>query len=120
MRLIRQQKQQVNEKRKIANDVNDFVKKADELGLGKKRWGVYDVNINSPVQFEELEKLLNQCANSLSYYFKPILFHTKIIHETEENIKKKKRNKNPNIQEEENRENDVELVLRGSFVIRTK
>ena len=118
MRLISQQKEQANEKRKIANGINDFVKKAEKLGLEKKRWGIYDVNINTPVSYSELEKLLNQCENSLSYYFKPILLHTKIIPESEEGQKKQQKQKDT--QKKDLPKHDIELVLRGAFVIRTK
>ena len=77
---------------------------------------LHDVNINTPVRFEEFERLLSQCENSLSYYFKPLLLHTKIIREPEETLKKRKKG---DTESEKLPKNDVELVLRGAFVIRT-
>ena len=72
VRILKQQKRETERKKRIISRVNDFINRARSLGLEKNRWSVYDINIDEPVTFFEMEQILEQCENSSVYYFKPI------------------------------------------------
>lgn len=120
VRLLKQQKREAQRKWRILTRVNTFVDKASSLGLVGKKWDTYDVNIQEPVTFFEMEQILNQCLNSPSYYFKPIALHANISpesdgHESDEKIEKKT---SSSADSPERKEGDLMLTLRGAFIVR--
>jgi len=78
-KVLTQQKREAERKVRILSKLNDFVHRARSLGLEQSGWDVYEVYINEPVTFLEMEQLLNQCTNSPAYYFKPVSFHAKTV-----------------------------------------
>jgi len=120
-RLMSQQKQQAEQKMILVNEANQFVEKAVSKGLDRERWENYAVNISDQVAFEDFMKLLSQCATSYSHYFSPVSLQTKLIHEDTVKARQKKtgkssKNQNP----DENQAYDIDLVLKGAFLVRTK
>jgi hypothetical protein len=103
--VLKQQKTDVDRKRRILSRVGNFINKGVSLGLEKNKWAVYDVNIEEPFTFPELEHLLGQCTNSSSYYFKPAKFHVKLppSHPPD----------SPS-----NKGGDMLLTLKGTFLVR--
>ena len=84
------------------------------MGLEENRWAVYDINIEEPVTFSEMEQILNQCANSSAYYFKPIIFHAK----TMKKLDKEKMKKAISVNSEDAKQGDMLLTLKGVFYVR--
>ena len=117
VRLLKQQKREAQRKWRILTRVNAFVDKAASLGLEGKKWANYDVNIQEPVTFFEMEQILNQCSNSSSYYFKPIALHANISPESDGKIVKKTSTSN-SADSRKSKEGDLMLTLRGAFIVR--
>jgi hypothetical protein len=115
--LIRQAEllhhRQIDRKQKWQNilKVNGFVKGAESLGLVRKKWAVYHVDIQDSVTFTEMKKLLTQCTNGDSHYFKPISFHIKSI----KTIDNKKEASGMKIQ---NQKGDILMTLKGAFLVK--
>lgn len=113
----RLQKQQKNEAELKKNDIfraNNFIDRARSLGLEENRWAVYDINIEEPVTFSEMEQILNQCDNSSGYYFKPIIFYAKTVQE----LDKEKMKKAISVNAKETKQRDMLLTLKGIFYVR--
>jgi hypothetical protein len=91
--------------------VNRFVKNAQLLGLVRKKWAVYHVDINDSVTFPEMRKLLTQCTNRDSHYFKPISFHIKSV--TAIDNKKNASGITSNSQK-----GDILMALSGAFFVK--
>jgi len=117
--LLRQQQREMERKERIMVKVNNFINRARSLGLEKNKWACYDVNIEEPITFPEVAKILNQTVNSSSYYFKPVTLHVKTKMESD---KKATQNKPPSTSADspETKKGDILLTLRGSFVVKQK
>ena len=120
VRLLKQQKREAQRKWRILTRVNAFVDKAASLGLEGKKWANYDVNIQEPVTFFEMEQILNQCLNSSSYYFKAIALHANISHESDghESDRKIVKKASTSADSRESKKGDMMLTLRGAFIVR--
>ncbi len=106
-------------KERILERINNFVDKARSLGLERERWAFYDVNIQEPITFPEVEKILAQTANSSSYYFKPLTLHVKTKIKSDNGAKQKKP-PSTSADSPETKEGDILLTLRGAFVVKQK
>lgn len=91
--------------------VNHFVKQAQLLGLVRKKWSVYHVDVEDSVTFTQMKKLLVQCTNDDAHYFKPISFHIKSI-KAIENKKKQ------SVMTSQNHKGDILMTLKGAFVVK--
>ena len=112
-RMLTQQKNEAGRKEHNIFRANNFIDKAKSLGLEQNRWAVYDINIEEPVTFSEIEQILNQCANSSAYYFKPIIFYAKAVQELDNKMKKAM-----SIDSTETKQKDMLLTLKGVFYVR--
>lgn len=93
--------------------INNFVKHAKLMRLEEKKWAVYNVDIQDTVTFAEMKKILKQCSNADSHYFRPISFH----------IKSLKANGNTDKTSErifENKTGDILMSLKGAFVVKNQ
>ena len=107
--------QQIDREQKWQNilQVNRFVKNAQMLGLVRKKWSVYHVDIQDSVMFSDMKSLLIQCTNGDSHYFKPISFHiksTKAMGDKE---------KVSGISSQ-NQKGDILMTLKGAFMVKNK
>jgi hypothetical protein len=91
--------------------VNRFVKNAELLGLVRKKWAVYHVDIKDSVNFTEMRKLLTQCTNGDSYYFKPVSFHIKSINAIDNK-------KNASGMTSHGQKGDILMALSGAFFVK--
>jgi hypothetical protein len=107
--LLRLQKKEVERKNRVLLKVGRFIHKAENMGLEPKNWSFYDVNIQDKVSFPEMEKILEQCANSRFAYYKPISLHIKTV--ASDGVKKT--GPSP-----EDRTGDLLITLNGKFVAR--
>jgi len=113
-RLLKQQKNETEVKKHSIFQANNFIDRARSLGLEENRWAVYDINIEEPVTFSEMEQILNQCANSSAYYFKPIIFYAKTVRE----LDKGKMKKAISADSQDTKQGDMLLTLKGVFYVR--
>ncbi len=107
--LLRLQKKEVERKNRIILKVGRFIDKAGTMGLEPKNWAIYDVNIQDTVSFPEMKKILEQCTNSRTAYYKPISLHIKAA--ASDGVKKTGRSS-------EDRTGDLLITLNGKFVAR--
>ena len=133
LRVIKQQKKEAERKVRILAKLNDFVHRARSLGLEESGWDFYEVYIDEPVTFFELEQMLNQCTNSPAYYFKPVSLHAKAgpgakpdnrtrpeftSNIEEKSVVDKKTAPVTPAGSREAQKGDVLLTLKGAFVVR--
>ena len=69
--FTRRQIAELQQKVKVIEQVNGFVKGAENLGLVPDNWTRYDVNIEAPLRFAALSEILRQCRSTPYYYFQP-------------------------------------------------
>ncbi len=120
LKLLKQQQNEIRRKEKILYQVEDFVRNAKALGLEETRWSFYNVNIQEPVTFTEMEQILDQCANSSSYYFKPDLLHVRLVSDSDLKPEKTKASSSSSAESLDTKVPDIHLTLRGSFIVRHK
>ena len=111
--------QQSDRKQKMHNilRVSRFVNNAKLLGLEKRRWAVYNVDIQDAVTFTEMKKNLMQCSNSASRYFRPVSFHIKSLKATDNNAGIGNKNETSEMSFK-NKTGDILMTLKGAFVVR--
>lgn len=91
--------------------VNRFLKNAKLLGLVRKKWSIYHVDIQDSVTFTDMKNLLAQCTNGDSHYFKPISFHIKSAKATGH------KEKVSDITSQ-NQKGDILMTLKGAFWVK--
>ena len=111
--------QQSDRKQKMHNilRVSRFVNNAKLLGLEKRRWAVYNVDIQDAVTFTEMKKNLMQCSNSASRYFRPVSFHIKSLKANHNNTGIGNKNETSEMLFK-NKTGDILMTLKGAFVVR--
>jgi len=115
--LLNQQQSERKQKRHHIFRVNRFVNNARLLGLEKRRWAVYHVDIQDAVTFTEMKRNLMQCTNSASRYFRPVSFHIKSLKATENNAGIGNKNETSEMLFK-NKTGDILMTLKGAFVVR--
>lgn len=116
---LKRQKMELERKKRTLMQVNRFMAEVRTLGLDKKNWTFYNVNIEEPKSFYETQEILRQCTHSAGYYFKPLglsirtTMATDIDSETTTSTEP-----SPVVEGQES--GDVLLKLRGAFVARRK
>jgi hypothetical protein len=93
--------------------VNRFIKSAQLLGLVRKEWEIYHVDIQDSVTFTEMKNLLSQCTNGDAYYFKPISFQIK-------STKAMGNKEKPSGITSRNQKGDILMTLKGAFMVKNK
>ena len=100
------------------NEVQHFMDRAASLGLEKEKWTYYDVNIQEPVSFPEMEQILDQCNNSGAAFYKPISLHIKKT--TSESVNAGQRVSNQSAKSRSGAKADLLITLNGKFLARPK
>ncbi|MCP3951662.1 MAG: hypothetical protein GY697_05505 [Desulfobacterales bacterium] len=127
LKVLQQQKREAERKARILAKLNDFVHRAGSFGLEEGGWDVYEVYINEPVTFAEMEQMLNQCTNSADYYFKPISLYAKTgrypgagpaVVADEKGAGPKEKMPQTSVDLQGGATGDVLLTLKGAFVVR--
>jgi hypothetical protein len=96
--------------------VKRFMDRAHDLGLEKDRWIYYDVNIQEPVSFPEMEQILNQCNNSTAAYYKPISLQIKKM--TSDRVQATDRATSRSASSSSAAKTDLLITLSGKFLAR--
>jgi len=110
----------LEQKRRILHRVKKFIDKADSLGLEKNKWSTYEVNIAQGTAFFEIEQILNQCVNTPSYYYRPVLLHIKTNGDSNDSNETEEKPDLKSTESFEDQVGDVLLTLNGAFVVRHK
>jgi hypothetical protein len=74
-RTMRVQLGELEQKRRALNRVQHFISQASAMGLNEDRWSRYAVNVEAPLSYAELGRVVEQCTHSRDVYFKPVFFH---------------------------------------------
>jgi hypothetical protein len=77
LRIYTQQQREFEKQVPILGQVNRFIDRAKSMGLERHAWSYYDVNIQETLSLEDTALILNQCANSSTAYFEPIMLYIK-------------------------------------------
>jgi len=116
---LKRQKLELERKKRTLMQVNRFMAEVRTLGLDKKDWTFYNVNIEEPQSFYETQEILRQCGHSTGYYFKPLGLSLRTAGATDIDSEATASTVPPPVVEgQEN--GDVLLKLRGAFVARRK
>ncbi|MGD2029786.1 MAG: hypothetical protein PVG86_07580 [Desulfobacterales bacterium] len=115
--LLNQQQSEQKQKMHHMLRVNRFVNNAKLLGLEKRKWAVYHVDIQDTVTFTEMKRNLMQCTNSASRYFRPVSFHIKSLKATHMNKGIGNKNESSEVLSKNNT-GDILMTLKGAFVVR--
>jgi hypothetical protein len=115
--LLNQQQSEQKQKMHHMLRVNRFVNNAKLLGLEKRKWAVYHVDIQDTVTFTEMKRNLMQCTNSASRYFRPVSFHIKSLKATDNNAGIGNKNETSEMLFK-NKTGDILMTLKGAFVVR--
>ena len=116
LRLMADQKKEINNKRRIVRQANDFMTESSSYGLEKDRWATHEVSIEQPVYFSDLEQIINQCTSTTSYYFRPLSLHLKAGQEFEDETLEES-DDHPTAQSPEIQDGDLLLTLKGQFIV---
>ncbi len=115
--ISKQQLQETTRKQRIFSRVQAFLNHANALGLQEKKWATYNVNIEEPVTFDAFEQILEQCNQTPLFYFNPISLQITTAIDSEQN---KSPNKPSQSGLPEEKDGDILINLKGSFIVRDK
>ena len=118
VRLLKHHEREEARNRRILSRVERFVAKAKALGLERKDWEYYEVNIDEALFFPEARRILSQTSNTASYYFMPIALNIKKDSASESGPGTKAGPSNTNNSKE--KKGDISFILKGKFVVRQR
>lgn len=72
MNRLHIQKRETEKYNARMGEIKRFTQQVDKFGLKEDDWMSYEVNIDSLFAYREVENILNQTNNTLSYYFQPV------------------------------------------------
>jgi len=71
-RFAKTQIKEFERKKKVLENINNFIDRAEQKGLTKNRWDTFFVNLeNESYSFQTLQTILAQTSNNSQYYFEP-------------------------------------------------
>ncbi len=117
VRALKKHHRLMEKNRRVMAGVEGFLDQARSLRLTPDNWTTYDVNVQQPLAFDEIEKILAQAKNSDSHYFKPVMLQ---LHRLSESDKTKKRSTKPSnsASSPETLQKDLVITLQGAFLVR--
>lgn len=116
LRLMADQKKEIDSKRRTVRMANDFIAKSVAYGLEKNRWATHEVSIEQPVYFSDLEQIVSQCTSTSSYYFRPLSLQVKTGSGFEDETREESGGFKP-AQSPEMQEGEMLLTLKGQFIV---
>ena len=117
LRVMNHQKRDVEKTQIQFERLKGFMRKASTLGLEQENWASYDVNIQEPVTYAQMARILNQCVNTPDYYFKPLSLQVKTnVKSDQTNLKGTSLPAGDDVFDPG--KGDVLLTLKGAFVVR--
>jgi hypothetical protein len=77
LQMLKRQHQELMRKAAILRRAAQFTARARELSLQPDAWTLYDVNVQSPLDFETAQEIVYLCGDSSLAYFWPISLEIK-------------------------------------------
>jgi hypothetical protein len=77
LRILKRQQQELVRKAALLRRAAQFTARARELSLQPDAWTLYDVNVQSPLDFEAAQEIVYLCGDSSLAYFWPISLEIK-------------------------------------------
>ena len=119
LRVMAHQRKDVEKTQVQIARLKGFMQKAADMGLEQHKWASYDVNIQEPVTFAQMARILNQCVNTPDYYFKPVSLQVKTkVNPDQTHLKGTSLPAGDDIFD--SGKGDVLLTLKGAFVVRQR
>jgi len=118
VRLLKKHHRLMEKNRRMMADVENFTKQADQLGLTRKNWQSYDVNIQQALAFSEIEKILAQAKNSDSHYFKPVILQLHRFSESDRTKQQATVKPSNSADSSETIQKDLMITMQGAFLVR--
>lgn len=75
--MVKRQHEELIRKAAILRRAAQFTARARELSLQPDAWSLYDVNVQSPLDFETAQQIVYLCSDSSLAYFWPISLEIK-------------------------------------------
>ena len=129
-RLLKTQAMEIRRQKRLLERVGAFIGQAGSLGLDTRHWAYYNVNIQETMMFHDLERVLSQSGHTDSYYFRPSRLHIKSkagLDEAMIPVAPSAEGETPAqapvekaAPADDKAEGDVQVTLRGAFVVRHK
>jgi|GEM_PF-1314887 len=118
--IMAQHQQKFEQQQQVIDNLAGFVTEAARLGLDPQNWETYDVHIQEMVSFSEMKRIINQCVNTSSYYFKPVSLEAKKKIRNQKKILDHQADTALEEKLPETDEGDILLNLQGTFVVKQK
>ena len=77
LRMLNQQHRELIQKTAILKRAAQFTDRVRELDLQPDAWTLYDVNVQSPLDFEAAQEMVHLCGDSSLAYYWPISLEIK-------------------------------------------
>ena len=114
---LQRQKTELERKKRTLMNVDRFMTEVRALGLDKKDWTFYNVNIEEPATFYEIQQILGQTTHANGYYFKPLGLNLRSTLETDTESEGAPGSE-PVPVTEGREQGDLLFKLRGAFIVR--
>lgn len=114
---LQRQKAELERKKRTLLKVNQFMGEVRALGLAKKDWTFYNVNIEEPATFYEIQQIIGQTTHATGYYFKALGLNIRTTLETDTDSEGALVSE-PVPVAEGREQGDLLLKLKGAFIAR--
>ena len=117
VKILKQQQRDIRRKKRIMLNVKNFVDNAKSFGLEEKRWAYYNVYLEQPISFQELQRVASQAVSTSHYYFKPETLSLKTTTDSDSKIQQ---SKSPSTSADslESKKGDLLITLKGAFMVK--
>ena len=109
LQIINAEQRQWTRKQKNLQQGLMFCERAAALGLERRHWAFYDVNVQGAFSFEAAQQIIHQCGDSTSAYYWPGSLEIKVFAAGDHLPGAKTPKETPG---------DVQLTVKGQFVAR--
>jgi len=120
VRIMERHKKELERQQSVLNRLKRFADGAVSLGLDPNNWATYDVAIQEPVKYNELQRIINQCVNTSAYYFKPTSLHARRNFKTDKKLLQQEDAPITDEKEFDDSQGDIFLKLQGTFLVKQK
>lgn len=107
--LLDLHRQELRRKKSVMEQAQAFSTRMAALGLERREWRFYDVNVQAGMSYEAAQRLIEQCRDSELAYYWPIALEIEVPQETDRKAGQPKPGEG---------KGDVQLTIKGQFVAR--
>ena len=113
LKVAQDYQKQIERKKQLVARIHNFMNKTKSMGLEQRQWSIYEVDFNEPVSFYEMGKIIDQCTNSETFFFKPVFLQVQTQWGFEQY--KTDQDEDTDTTPVVGQEGDVRLNLKGAF-----